>query len=421
MRIFLLKNKNIPERKPVYYQIRRNTVLLVANNTLVNCIVAFILTVSPIIIYDYTKSIALASLATSLILSARMPANFPAGKLADNIGRKKTLLLGTAISLIGLFLIVISRFTQNNWLFWAGISTFGLSTGFLVLNRAAITDMYPRNSGRSLGYLNAGGFLGSILAPILVTIITGISSGLAILAKINYYDLIIFLCIPLLLAAGFLLLAMQQDTKEIAKILKDEETKNREENVLNTKIKLHYRRNLVFAFITSSIAVGGVSIGLSLTPTLMHISNAALWIISFSIALISFGSNGLSIFSGILSDRLGRKNIILMGSIIMGLGLSILPITQNVITISVSNFLTGFGGGAMAIASTTLICDLVIPENRGKMFGLNSFTITIFTLLLPPLAATLFTFYHPFSVSILGIVMAGSTFLTTLFIFRKQK
>jgi len=146
-----------------------------------------------------------------------------------------------------------------------------------------------------------------------------------------------------------------------------------------------------------------------------------LWIISFSIALISFGSNGLSIFSGILSDRLGRKNIILMGSIIMGLGLSILPITQNVITISVSNFLTGFGGGAMAIASTTLICDLVIPENRGKMFGLNSFTITIFTLLLPPLAATLFTFYHPFSVSILGIVMAGSTFLTTLFIFRKQK
>jgi MFS family permease len=416
----LQENENTPEKSQVHYQIRRNTILLVANNVLFSCIVAFILTVSPIIIYDFTKSIAIASLATSLILSARMPANFPAGKLADDIGRKKTLLLGTVISLIGLFTVVISRFTQNYWLFWAGITTFGLSTGFFVLNRAAITDMYPKNSGKSLGYLNAGGFLGSILAPILITIITAICSSFAILAKINYYDLVIFLCIPILFAAGFLLLAMPQDTKVIAKILKDDEVRNREV-VLNTKIKLHYRRNLAFAFITSSIAVGGVSIGLSLTPTLMHISNAALWIISFSIALISFGSNGLSIFSGILSDKLGRKKIIIAGSIVMALGLSILPMFQNAIAISVSNFLIGFGGGAMAIASTTLICDLVIPDNRGKMFGLNSVIITVFTLFLPPLAATLFTFYHPFSVSILGIVMAGSTLLATLFIFRKQK
>jgi MFS family permease len=417
----LLDNEITPEKKHVQYQIRRNTILLVANNILVNCIVAFILTISPIIIYDSTKSIALASIATSLILSADMPTNLIAGKLADTIGRKKTLLIGTSVSLIGLFLVVASRFTQNSWLFWAGITTFGLSTGFLVLNRAAITDMYPRNRGKSLGYLNAGGFLGSILAPILVAIITGVSTGLAVLANVNYYDLIIFLCIPLLLAAGVLLLAMPQDTKTIARILKDQEIKNQQIKASDTTIKLNYRRNLVFAIFASSIAVGAVAIALSLTPTLMHISNAALWIISFSIALISLGSNGLSIVSGMLSDRLGRKNIIFMGSLIMGLGLIILPITQNAIIISVSNFLIGFGGGAMAIASTSLICDLVATDNRGKMLGLNSFIVNIFTLFLPPLAAALFMLYQPVSVSILGLVITALNSLTIIFLFKEQK
>jgi MFS family permease len=419
--LVLADKENMPEKNQVYSQIKRNTILLVANNLLVYCISAFILAVSPIIIYDYTKSITLASLATSLILSVRILTNFPAGKLADNIGRKKTLLIGTALSLTGLFIMVASRLTQNNGLFWTGIITFGLSTGFSVLNRAAITDMYPKSSGRSLGYLNAGGFIGSILAPILVTIITGISSGLAILENTSYYDVVIFLCIPLLLATAFMLLAMPKDTIAIARLLKDNEPKNKEVTLQQTISTNHYRRNLAFALISSSIAVGGVSIALSLTPTLMHISNAELWIISFSMALISFGSNGLSIFSGMLSDKLGKKNIILMGSIIMGLGLSILPFTQNATTISISNFLIGFGGGATAIASTILICDLVTPEKRGKMFGLNSTIITIFTLFLPPLAATLFTFYHPFSVSILGLVMTGSSFVTTLFIFRKIK
>jgi MFS family permease len=414
----LQEKENTPEKNQVNYQIRRNTILLVANNILINCITAFILTVSPIIIYDSTKSIALASISTSLILSADMPTNLIAGKLADIIGRKKTLLIGTAISLIGLFLIVTSRFILNIWLFWSGITIFGLSTGFLVLNRAAITDMYPKNEGRSLGYLNAGGFLGSILAPILVAIITGISTGLAILANINFYDLIIYLSVPLLFAAGFLLFAMPRDTKDIAKTLKTQEIANQEKNTNDFKIKLHYKRNLVFAILASSIAVGAVAIALSLTPTLMHISNAQLWIISFSIALISLGSNGLSILSGMLSDKLGRKNIILIGTLIMGLGLAILPITQNVIIISVSNFLIGFGGGAMAIASTSLICDLVIPDNRGKMLGLDSFIINIFTLFLPPVAAALFTLYQPFSVSILGLAIAASTILVTLILFK---
>ena len=50
---------------------------------------------------------------------------------------------------------------------------------------------------------------------------------------------------------------------------------------------------------------------------------------------------------------------------------------------------------------------MVAPRNRGKVFGANSFVINIFTLFLPPLAATLVASPGPLAISILGITIAA--------------
>ena len=60
-----------------------------------------------------------------------------------------------------------------------------------------------------------------------------------------------------------------------------------------------------------------------------------------------------------------------------------------------------------------LICDLVNIVNRGKVFGANSFVINIVTFILPPMAAILFTWPGPFSVSMLGIAIAVLVVLLT--------
>jgi MFS family permease len=394
----------------------RNTLFLVGNNVLFSCVSQFILVITPIIIYELTKSIALGSLATSLILSADMPVNYPAGRLADNIGRKKTLLLGIAIGLVGLVLMVTSRILTEYWLFWIGIVIFGFSTGFIILNRAAIMDMYPKKRGQSLGYLNTGGFIGALIAPFIIAIITGVWTGSPILSGVNYYDLILLLCIPFLAFSGLLLFGIRKDTKSIAQILRKDDFQSNIVKQGDTKEPLFHRlnikRNLILAFLISSLSVGGVSIALSLSPTLMYILDAELWWISFSVVLISFGTSGLSIFLGKTSDKIGKKKIIIIGILLMSVGLCVLPMAQNVLLIPISNFFVGLGGGAMAIASTSMICDLTIPENRGKIFGINSLVINIFTLILPPLSATLFSLLGSFSVSLIGIVMAAVGFLS---------
>jgi MFS family permease len=407
-------------KEKIASNIKRNTFLLVGNSVVFSCILQIILVISPIIILDSTNSLALAGLATALILSADMPTNYHAGKLADNIGRKKTLLIGTVIGLIGLLLMAVSRLLIADLLFWAGLVIFGLSTGFFVLNRAAIMDMYPKKRGQSLGYLNTGSFVGSFLGPIFVT---GID-GLAFLAGINSYDLLILTCLVLLIFAGFLIVLIRLDTKNIAEFLYcsdsqfDTEIKNSGKESWTSGP--HGRRDLFLAFIISSLSVGGVSIVFTLCPILLHILEIEIEWISFSVALVSVGTGGLSMFSGNLADRFGRKKTVFLGATIMGVALFVLPLAQNYIVISLASFIIGLGAGAIAIASTALMCDMIVPKNRGKVFGANSFVINIVTFTLPPLVATLITSPGPISISLLGIIIAIIVILSMNSISRKS-
>jgi MFS family permease len=400
--------------------IKRNTLLLVGNSVVFSSIIQIILVISPIIILDSTDSIALAGLSISILFSADMPTNYHAGKLADSIGRKKTLLIGIAIGFLGLFLMITSRLLLEDLLFWAGLLIFGLSTGFFVLNRAAIMDMYPHKRGQCLGYLNTGSFIGSLLGPIFVTSI----ASLAFLTEINNYDLLILACLALLCFAGFLIGLIRIDTKIIAEVLDSNDLQINEIKTLKKESWVsgpHGKRDLSLAFIISALSVGGVSIGYSLCPILLHILEVEIEWISFSVALIGLGTGGLSIVSGTLADRFGRKKMVVFGATIMGTGLFVLPLVHNYIIISFASFFVGLGAGGIAISSTALICDMILPKNRGKVFGANSFVINIITFVLPPLAAILITSPGPFSISLLGITIAMIVILSISAISRKTK
>lgn len=392
-------------------------IFIVGNNILFSCMTQFLFVVAPIIIYDLTKSLALGSLATSLIMSSDMPFNYHAGRLADNIGRKKTLLIGIAFSLVGLIVIIVSRLLSEYWLFWIGIIIFGASTAFSVINRVAITDMYPERRGQSLGYLNTGGFIGALIAPLIIAVITQLCAG----SSVNYYDLVLFLCIPFLVFSGLMLFGIRKDTMLIAKTLrKNSSLPNTsgcdiKEQVNHNK---NNNRDLILAFLISSTSVGAVAIAYSLSPMLMHILKSELWWITFAIMLISFGTSGLSFFLGKATDKFGIKKIMLFGISLMCIGLFVLPLAQNIYLLAFSNFLVGLGAGGMAVSSTSMICSLTKIENRGKILGLNSLVVNIFTLMLPPFSATLFVFSRA-SVSLLGITLAILCFLSVAFFSKK--
>lgn len=409
------KNTNLINEETAS-QIKRNTFLIVGNSLIISCFTQLILVVAPLIASEITGTWALAGLSTSIIFSGDIATNYHAGKLADSIGRKKTLLIGIATGLVGLFLMMMSKFLLVDLLFWIGILILGLSTGFLVINRVAIMDMYPQKRGQSLGYLNTGSFVGSLLAPAVSTVL----ASLAIFTGITYYDSSIIACLALLAFGGVLILFMKIDTKSIAECLdnnNDDQFAVEIEN--NKKISSwvsgkYTKRDLSLAFIISALSVGGISIAYAVVPIILyHLEIEMSWI-TFTFTLISFGTGGLSIVLGKLADKIGRKKVILSGATIMGIGLFILTLEQNYIVISATCFFSGLGAGAIAIGSTSLICDMTPVINRGKVFGTNSIVINIVTFALPTLATSMLSSNGFFSISILGLVIAAIVVISTI-------
>jgi MFS family permease len=397
-----VNNKNIQQlNKELSSHILRNTILLVGNSVLFSCIFQILTTISPIIILESTASSSLAGLTTSIIFSVDIVTNYHAGKIADIFGRKKTLLIGTSIGIIGLFVMTLSMLILEYSYYWLGLIIFGLSTGFWVINRVAIMDMYPKNRGQSLGYLQTGNFIGAFIAPLLLVTL----SNIALRTGSKYIDSVFYSCIGFMAFSALLLIFIRKDPQEISKISEKIENESKMDNGKSWVSGIYTKLDLLLAFIISSLSVGAVSIVYSIAPIFLYDLEVEIWMINLCIALVSVGTGGLSIILGKIADIINRKKVILLGSIIAGIGLFILTLTRNYMVICICSLLVGIGGGAIAIASTSLICDMIPLKNRGKLFGANSLVINIISFGIPPLTTTLFSMYGPFSVSTLGLTL----------------
>jgi MFS family permease len=391
--------------------IKQNTIIVIANSIFFGFVCQILIVASPIIILDLTNSITLSSLTTSILFSADIFINYHAGKLCDKIGRKKILLIGTLIGFLAVSVLTISRLMNEESLYWLGLFFFGLGGGFIVLNRAALTDMYQQKRGQSLGYLNISGIAASFLATVFIASV----ALLDIQSSKNYYDILIFSCLPLLGFAGYIMTLMKTDTKIIGQELaKNKSTLGNKSNIEKEErwiSEKYSRKDLLLAFLISSLSIGGIAIAMSLTPILLSIQNIETGAISFSLLLITLGANGLSILSGRISDKIGRRKVILFSGVLTGIGFILFSITNSYIILSLGAFIIGFGVGSLAIASTAWICDITTLKHRGKVFGTNSFVLNIISFISPIFAATLFDSFGSFSISVLGITVTLLVFL----------
>ena len=393
---------------------------MIGNNIVFSCVSQIILTVSSLAIIESTNSVILGSLASALCLSLGIFTSYPSGKIADRIGRKKTLLIGTAIEIMGISLLVISRLMFNNILFFTGLLIFGLGAGFFIQIRTAILDLYSQKPGQGIGYVNTASFAGSFLAPIFI----GGIAGLATLTTRTYYNIVILLCLPLLVFSGFLIALIKSDTKIIGQGLEDLRSKIDTGSCVEKQKQFSFRpfsaarakRDLWLALAIIALAVGAVSIALTLSTIVLHSFHIELGLISFTVSLVSFGSYGLSILSGRLVDRFERKKTLFLGGMIMGVGAVLLPIGGSYFFITIFGFLVGLGGGIIAMAGQAVICDLVSIKERGSAFGSMAVGTHIASFILPITTGLLLSSIGTISLSLLGLAITLPIILLTFIV-----
>lgn len=128
-----------------------------------------------------------------------------------------------------------------------------------------------------------------------------------------------------------------------------------------------------FAWLLLAVSVLGFgSLGLYkpvLAPYLKSLGFSA-GAIGFTVGLMGLSKSLTNIPAGILSDKIGRKPVALVGLVILGICYPFYVISKSIVSLSIARILNGMGNSAAAQPAMTAIADLL---GKRKAFGMGMF------------------------------------------------
>ncbi|MBE1553624.1 MFS transporter [Sporosarcina limicola] len=118
------------------------------------------------------------------------------------------------------------------------------------------------------------------------------------------------------------------------------------------------------------IAMSGIGLIIPIMPEYLGTFGVAGQALGFMIAIFALAQFLFSPFAGDLSDRYGRKMIIIIGLIIFGLSQLAFSLSTELWMLFVARFFSGFGAAFIIPPMMAFVADITSYENRGKGMGL---------------------------------------------------
>jgi MFS family permease len=147
-----------------------------------------------------------------------------------------------------------------------------------------------------------------------------------------------------------------------------------------------------------------MSLMMAMTSLALAHHGHALPAISISVSIHVIGMFGFSIPVGRLSDRFGRRPMMLLGTAMLALGSVLLSSSHEWLLITGGTFLVGLGWSFVTVSSTALIADAVGPLSRGRAVGTSDSFSSAGSILLPVLGGP---FVEMFDLGVLAIIGVG--------------
>ena len=326
-----------------------------------------------------------------------------AGRLSDVYGRRKLILISTAIFASAPFFYL---FAFNIWILMAIRFYHGFSTAiFVPVAIAAIAESYPEKKGKYISSFSSITLVGRFLAPLI---------GGVILFITNYYYYGVYIgcafsgTIALILAL-FLYRTRYHHSEKLQEPNKNSITIK--EFVKGIKEVLSHKVILTTCIVQASqyFAYGIIEFYVILYAYSLHFDA---WILGLIPALLTLMLVIFKPLMGSFSDKVGRRVIIIIGLLIGG-GISLLiPFTINYFWLIL--ILCGFGiGMAMVISSTAAyVSDLSKKEDYGAAIGVLSTIMDIGQTIGPILGGyVLIAFSFGGVFSMVGVALIASALI----------
>ena len=144
-------------------------------------------------------------------------------------------------------------------------------------------------------------------------------------------------------------------------------------------------------------------------PTYLKTFGAAGQVLGFIIASFAFAQFLFSPIAGNLSDRYGRKYLIIFGLFVNGLSQIMLGLSTEIWMLFASRFITGFGTAFIVPPVMAYAADLTTNKDRGKAMGWLGAAISLGFMIGPGIGGLLsnISIHTPFYFGGFGAIFAG--------------
>ncbi len=334
----------------------REYYLMVISGTLTMFAGGFIWPVfAPFVRMEFNASLQLVGFAVSGYFLLRMFSEFPIGVLSDRMGPRVPLIAGRILAVIG---AIICYKTTNIWMLIAARMIWGMGdASFFCIGMSYVSRLFPaQKRGRAMGVFQAVEMVGSFMGQTI--------GGYA---AAEYGPRFNFLLTAIVAVIALISVTMIRGNSSTIKMSKKKvsliPTREEMRKVLNRTLIVACIINLVSMMINSGL-LGTIlpiyateNLGLPLTQYALLVSASTI------------GSISGNLIGGFLSDRMGRKRILLVGFVIGALSIFGITVFPTFIPLMVMMFFKGIFWGIVYGVVPAYIADSVPDEVRGIGIG----------------------------------------------------
>ena len=269
------------------------------------------------------------------------------GAFADRFGRRRTIALGSSIAAFSSLLCVFARSWEQLLILRAFGGAADAFTGPALL--ALVAELSGTRKGKAMGVFRSSQGLSLIIGPM-------IGGGIAYFFSV-YAPFFADFALTLLGIALFLLLVPEaRRRREASPPLQSLKFIARDLGLMKVAF-LGFTETFAFAALTSFLPALAVELHMT------EIEIATL----FTAEAASFTLTNIVV--GVLSDKVGRKPLMLIGLLSSAVDLTAFFFARDYWQILLLMTFYGFGSSSVYIMSSTMAVDILPEENRAMLFG----------------------------------------------------
>ncbi|SCY24504.1 Predicted arabinose efflux permease, MFS family [Microbacterium sp. LKL04] len=355
-------------------RIQRRTVGVLAAGQVLGG-VAFGSTVSlgALLAADLSGEESLSGFATASVTLGAALCAIPLARLASAQGRRRALTLGNLLALVGIAVVITSAALRLFPLLLVGVILIGAGNAGNLQSRFAATDLSGQGRrGRDLGTVVWATTVGGVVGPLMLTPGETVGQWLGMPPLTGSYA---FSIVAQTLALILYLVALRPDPLKVAQQL----ARTRD---IGAQRIVEVDRPIVARYAVFAVAGSHVTMASVMAMTPVHLSHLdprnVTTIVGVTIALHVFGMYGLSPVFGILADRWGRLQTILLGQAILAASLVTAAIAPNSPTaVLIALLLLGLGWSAATVGGAALLTEATPTELRPRRQGRSDTAMTL--------------------------------------------